>query len=169
MTAGTAVTLTELGDLLRDCREARRVEAQPFYATDRADFGRTPPEVGWWSDLLSQIASRHAEGQQRDRIDVIPDPPNDYWQWRQRTNPWHVAAGEGMFYLSRSRALVIGLPLDHDWWLIDGRIVVQLWFTAEGVLDHMTPIADPITIGIYQHWWDMAIRDTTPAEQVTAA
>jgi hypothetical protein len=169
MTADVTVSLADLGDLLRDCRDARRVEAQPFYATDRADFGRTPPEVGWWSDLLGQIAARHAEGQQRTRVDVLPDEPNDYWQWRQRTNPWHVRAGEGMFYLSRRRALEIGLPLDHDWWLIDGRFVVQLWFTAEGVLDHMRLIGDPAAVGVYRRWWDLAIRDAAPAERTAAA
>ena len=169
MTAGTTISLADLGDLLRDCREAQRMEAQPSYATDLGDFGHTPPEVGWWCDFLAEIAERHRHGQQRDRINVIPDPPGDYWKWRQRTNPWHVRAGEGMFYLPRKRAEVIGLPLDHDWWVINGRIVVQLWFTAEGALDHMTRISDPITVGIYRHWWDMAIRDATPAEQVTAA
>lgn len=168
MTEGTLITVAELGGLLRDCREAQRIEAQPFYAIDRADFGRIPPEVGWWSDLLSQIAERHAAGQQRTRIDVIDDPPNDYWQWRQRTNPWHVRAGEGMFYLPRSRAEQIGLPLDHDWWIIDGRIVVQLRFTGGGMLDRMTLISDPVTTGIYQQWWDMAIRDATPAKRIAA-
>ena len=169
MTTGTVIGLDGLSALLRDCEDAQRVEAQTSYATDQADFGRTPPEVGWWSDFLAEIAARHAEGQQRTRVDVLPEPLNDYWRWRQRTNPWHVAAGEDMFYLSRSRAKVIGLPLDHDWWLIDGRIVVQLWFTAEGVLDHMTLISDPVTVGIYRHWWDVAIRDAAPANQVTAA
>jgi hypothetical protein len=169
MTAGTAASLADLGDLLDNCTEAQRVEAQESYATDLDNFGRTPPEVGWWLDFLAEIAERHRRGQQRTRINVIPDPLNDYWRWRQRTNPWHVAAGESMFYLSRARAEVTELPLDHDWWLIDGQVVVQLWFTAEGALDHMTLITDPVTVGIYQHWWDMAIREAVAAGQVTAA
>lgn len=169
MTEGTDISLAELGDLLRDCREAQRVEAQDSYETDQADFGRTPPEVSWWSAFLAEIKARHDEGQQRTRIDVLPDPPNDYWQWRQRTNPWHVRAGEDFWYLTRARAAAIGLPAGHDWWIIDGRSVVQLWFTDGGALDHMTLITDPPAVGVYRHWWDMAIRDATHANQVTAA
>lgn len=169
MTAGTVIGLDGLSALLRDCEEAQRLEAQDSYATDRANFGHTPPELAWWSEFLAEIKQRHLEGQQRTRIDVIPEPPNDYWRWRQRTNQWHIRAGEDFLYLTRTRAKVIGLPLDHDWWIIDGKSVVQLWFTQDGALDHMTLITDPITVGIYQHWWGMAIRDATPAEQVTAA
>jgi hypothetical protein len=169
VTAGTAISLAELNEMLGEAREARRLEVQPRYVTDQADFGRTPPEVGWWSDFLADIAERHAAGQQRSRVNVIPEPPNDYWRWRQRTNPWHVAAGEGIAYLSRSRAQVLGLPLDHDWWLIDDRVVVQLWFTGEGALDHMALITDPVSIGHYRLWWALAVRDAAPAEQVTAA
>ena len=168
MTKGTAISLEELSDRLRSCKEAQRVEAQDRYSVDQADFGRTPPEVGWWSEFLAEIARLHAEGQQRTRINVLPDPLNDYWQWRQLTNQWHVRAGEDFWYLNRARALAQLLPVDHDWWIIDGKSIVQLWF-ADGALDHMTLITEPITVGIYHGAWNLALREATQAAQITAA
>lgn len=177
MTAGKTVSLAELDDLLRTFeRSAMHVETQDFYPVDQAEFDRflagnprLPSEVGWWSELLGEIAELTAQGRRRRRVRVLAEPPTDYQRWLLWADRWHGAAGEDIRYIPRSRALAIGLPLDHDWWLLDDSRVVDMRFAADQELPQMTLVTDPVAVELHRRWWGLAVRNAAPAEQISAA
>jgi len=78
-------------------------------------------------------------------------------------------AGEQVSYLPRAFAERLNLPLDHDWWLLDGKRVILMWFTGDGEIDHKILTDDPDTVTRYLKWWDLAVRNATAAEDYAAA
>jgi hypothetical protein len=176
VTTGTPITEVEFDRLLATPkRSAFRLEVRDFYALDyeRADFEafltgefHTPDTVGWWRPWLEQIARLTAVGKRIGRVRVLSEPPSDYQRWLMCGDPWHAEAGERILHLPRSRAEQIGLPLDHDWWLLDDEAVIDMRFTDAGEIDHKTLITDPDVIARYLGWRDLAVHNATSARAI---
>lgn len=157
-------------------RSAFRLETRDVYALgyERADFERfltgspvPPPEVPWWRPWLEQVARLTSQGRHVRRVRVLAEPPSDYQRWELWATPWHARAGERIDYLPRSLATRINLPLGNDWWLLDEASIILMRFTPAGEIEGKTLITDPGTVGDYQRWRDVAIRNATPAETIT--
>jgi hypothetical protein len=176
---GKPISEEEFGDLLATFkRSAFHLETQPFYALsyERPDFERflagspvPPSEVDWWKPWLDQITELTRQGKHVSRVRVLAEPPTDYQRWLRWADPWHAAAGEDIRYIPHSRAERIGLPLVNDWWLLDDERVIVTGFTEAGEIAAKWLITDPVVITPYRAWRDLAVRNATPAEQVTAA
>lgn len=176
---GKPLSDSEFRDLLGSFRKtAFYLETQERYALDyeAADLERflagnpqPPTEISWWRPWLDQIKSLTQQGKRITRIRVISDPPSDYQRWGLYALPWHRGAGEQVTYIDRDTARRIGLPLDHDWWLLDDVRVIRLNYTPEGRLSSMMLITAPESVAEYKTWRDVAVRNAIPAEEVTAA
>ena len=166
-------------ELLRSFeRTAFRLEAQPEYAVgfEREEFERflagsprSPSEIGWWRPWLDQVARLTSEGKKVHRIRVLTEPPTDYQRWMMWAAPWYAEAGEQISYMTRSRAVRIGLPLDHDWWLFDDRVVIEMRFTEAGDLASRRLVTTSPMIKFYRGWQDLAVQNATTAEKFAAA
>jgi hypothetical protein len=176
---GKPLTADQFGDLLRTFkRTAFRLETQPSYAigVEHADFDlflagtpRRPDEIEWFQPWVQQVARLTAQGKRISRIRVQAEPPTDYQRWEQWAGQWNIAAGEDIRYIPRSTAERIGLPLRHDWWLLDDERLIITRFTDAGEIAGKSLITDPATIAPYLTWRDLALRHATPTGQIAAA
>jgi len=159
-------------------RDAFRLETLAAYALgyERADFERylagdpvPPPEAGWWRPWLDQVSRLTASGKSISRVRVLDEPPTGYQRWMLWAAPWHAEAGERMDYIPRSRAAAIGLPLENDWWLLDGERLIVMRFSGTGEIAGKTLITGPGPAAAYGAWRDLAVRNATPAAELAAA
>jgi len=153
-------------------------EAQAAYALgyEQADLKRflagdpvLPADSDMWRPWLERVARFRAEGKHIGRIRVLEEPPTDYQRWLLWASPWLEAAGEDIGYMARSRALAVGLPLDHDWWLLDRERVLITWFTPDGEIREKIATDEPGDVARHLAWRDLAIAHANGAEHVTAA
>ena len=179
------LTEDEFLDEVRGFRtSAFRFEAQRSYALgyEQADFERflagspvPPPELDWWRPWLERVSRWAREGKTISRVRVLDEPPTDYQRWLLWADPWHAAAGEVIRYMPRAKADNEGLPLNHDWWLLDHERVITMWFTSDGQIESKYLITDPESIadtGVvssYRLWRDVALWNATPARRIAAA
>jgi hypothetical protein len=176
---GKPINGDEFADLLRTFRRsAWRLETRPFYAEsyEQADLKlylagtpRQPDQLDWFRPWMEQVARQTAQGKRIGRVRVQAEPPTGYQRWERYVGRWNAAAGEDIRYMSRSRAEQIGLPLDHDWWLLDDDRVIAMRFAAAGEIEAMELITGPGSVAAYLTWRDLAVRNATPAEQIAAA
>jgi len=176
---GKPISQDEFNDLLRTfSRSAFRLETRDAYALgyERDDFQRfldgrpTPPSlVGWWQPWLEQIACFTREGKTIARVRVLAEPPTDYQRWEIWAALWHAQAGEDIRYMPRSTAKRIGLPLDHDWWLLDDERLIVMRYTDANEIADKELITDPGTVAPYRTWRDLAVRNATLAGEIAAA
>lgn len=170
-----AISEEEFAELLRTIkRSAWRLETLGTYAVDseRADYERflagkpgPPPWQGW----LDQVASQTAQGMTVARVRILAEPPTDYQRWMLWAQPWYSQAREEMRYMPRSRASALGLPLEVDWWLLDEERVVLMYFTDAGEIIGKVLVTEPGIVARYREWRDLAVRNSSTAEEVAAA
>lgn len=159
-------------------RTAFHFEAQPAYVIgiERADLERflagspvQPTDSGLWRPWLERLARLRSEGRRIGRVRVLEEPPTDYQRWLIWATPWNEAAGEEIGYMPRSRAERIGLPLDHDWWLLDRSRVLITRFTPDGEIREKILTDEPGDVARHLAWSDLAIVHADDAEHVAAA
>lgn len=175
---GKPISQDEFNDLLRTFRRsAFRFEARSQYALDyeKEDFRRfldgrptAPPEVGWWHPWLDQIARFAREGKTVTRTRVLAEPPTDYQRWEVWATPWHARAGEDIRYMRRGTAERLGLPLDHDWWLLDDERLIVIRYTDADEIASKDLSTEPGTVAPYRAWRDLAVRNAIPAGETAA-
>jgi hypothetical protein len=171
----TEITEEEFGVLLRSFRRsAFRLETLDAYAleSERADFelflaGR--PGAPPWQDWLDQVAAQTAEGKTVTRVRVLAEPPTDYQRWMLWAGPWYARAREEILCMPRSRAAVLRLPLEVDWWLLDDERLILMYFTNAGEIVGKLLITEPGIVARYREWRDLAVRNATAAEEFAAA
>lgn len=176
---GALITEAQFGDLLASLRlSAFRLETYDQYALDyeAAEFrlyltGRAvpPPQVSWWRPWLDRMAEFARQGKTVRRVRILAEPPTDYQRWMLWSTPWHAEVGEHIGYIPRSRATRIGLPLEYDWWLLDDERLIVMRFTDAGEINSKELVTDPETVAQHLEWRDLAVHNTTPAVQVSAA
>ena len=174
-----ALTEDEFLDVVRGFRvSAFRFEAQRRYKLDyerdeyqafMAGHPRSPDRIDWWRPWFERVRQYAAEGRHISRVRVLDKPPTEYQRWLLWASPWHTEAGEDIRYLPRSRAETAGLPLNHDWWLLDDARLIIMLFTEDGEVESKTLVTDNRTIATYRTWRDLAVAHSTPAAQVAAA
>ena len=175
---GKPITGDEFADLLRTFErtafrlETRKQYNEPYEQADLKLFlagtPRLPDEAEWFRPWIEQVARQAAQGKRISRVRVHDKPPTGYQRWERWVGTWNIAAGEDIRYMFRSKARQIGLPLDHDWWLLDDKQVIVMCFNAGGDVASSELLTDPLVVGEYGYWRDLAVRNAT-AEQIAAA
>jgi hypothetical protein len=173
------ITEEEFLEVVRGFRSsAFHFEEQRTYAiaSEREDFERfiagnplPPPNSALWQPWLERVGRLKAEGKSIGRVRILEEPPTDYQRWLLWATPWAAAAGEDIRYMPRSRAEHIGLPLGHDWWLLDDERVLLTYFTFAGSIREKILTDKPGDVARYRIWRDLAIAHSEHAEQVAAA
>lgn len=173
------ITEEEFADLLRTFeRSAFRLEARDAYALsyEQADFAAflagspVPPlEIGWWRGWLDQAAAQVREGKTIARVRVLNEPPSDYQRWMVWAAPWYGQAGEEVRYLSRSRAVGLGIPLETDWWLLDDERLILMHFSDAGEIVGKELITDADIVARHRAWRDLVARNATAGEEISVA
>jgi hypothetical protein len=173
------ITDTEFDRLLASpAHSAFRLETQAVYALgyEREDFDlflagtpRSPDEIDWWQPWLTRVAELTSQGVTFSRVRILDEPATDYQRWEMWGDPWHDAIGERIEYMRRNVATRIGLPLDHDWWLLDNERLIDMRFDVAGEITSKTLSSDPDVITQHREWRDLAIRHATPAGEITVA
>jgi hypothetical protein len=176
---GHPISEVEFGRLLKSFnRSAWRLETYDSYHLDyeAADFERfvaghpvPPPEVSWWRPWLDRISAMAQQGKRVGRVRILAEPPTDYQRWELWAARWHADAGEQIGYLGRSQAVALGLPTDHDWWLLDEQAVIVMRFDETGRIAGKELVTDPGIVAQHREWRDLAVRHAIPAEEFTAA
>ena len=134
---------------LRDFeRSAWRFEAQPVYTmpAERKSLarflaGEPKPDdhnIAWRTNVQGIVAS----GRNIGRVRTVRRPLNDYQRYQLAWGiPGNVEAGEDIRILDVTDA-DLGLPV-QDFWLFDGRIVVNLNFRPDGTLVNIEQVDEP--------------------------
>ena len=139
---------------------------------ERADFERflagspvAAARVDWWRPWLDQISRLTAKGK--------TDQPRPRAGRAADRLPAVGAVGgavarrgrvSGSLHAAQPRRTSIGLPLGHDWWLLDDErrdhhVVHRRWRDRRQDTHH-----DPGIVARYRAWRDLAVRNATPAE-----
>jgi hypothetical protein len=173
------VTEEEFGVLLASFRRsAFRFEAQDAYALDyeQADFERflagkpaSPREIPWWRGWLDQVSKQTLQGKTVRRVRVLAEPPTSYQQWMLWAGPWYERAHEEIRHIPRSKAVSLHLPLEVDWWLLDDEQLILMYFGPAGEVAGKLMVTESGIVARHREWRDLAVRNSTPAEDTSAA
>lgn len=157
---------TDPDDFLRLFSEfthtAYRLEVRRAYGVPDEDipFQRflagEDPGVDWLRPWLDLMARQTGQGKRVERVRVVDEPPSDYLRWEIANTPHNLGAGEDIRYLSRPRAVSLGLP-DYDYWVFDSSLLVQLRFAEDSdrFLGFETS-EDPAELVRHAQWRDAA-------------
>ena len=162
-------------------RSAFRLETRDTYALgyEAADFERflagspsPPPELDWWRpwlDQISRLTRRRASG--ISRVRVLAEPPERLPAVGAVGGTVALAGRRAhQLHAPQQGAGAIGLPLVHDWWLLDDERLIIMAFTDDGEIDQQVTDRPIRTIvPAYRIWRDLAVRNATPAEEIAAA
>ena len=178
---GVTLTPDEFGPAVQSFRyTAFRLELQHAYrepgepetvAKFLAGTPEPPTEVEGLRLWFDAIARQTAQGKRIERVRVHEDPPTGYQQWERWIDPWNVAAGETMRYLTRQRAHEIGLlPAagDIDWWLLDSDRLILMHFDEHGNRIHNELETEPSIVVQACAWRDLAVHYSAPSEPRSA-
>ena len=172
----TPVTEERYAGMFGECSDAFRIEGEPVYLTSPAEgealagflAGSPQPPSAFpeWQGWLDQIREwTGGQGKTITRVRIIDSPPTDYQRWSVWCSRWHLDAGEGIRYLPRSAADLLGIPRG-DWQLFDHNRLVLMAFTATGEPSGKTLVTDPAVIRRYREWRSLALRHATAAEAI---
>lgn len=120
-------------------RSAVHLEMRDSYARDDPEFVRwqqghrydPDDRDSWWRPWLDTVAETTGRGVAMRRLRVVSEPLNDYIRYEYDGTFAHVAAGEDVRWLPRSRTGDLLLPA-LDGWVIDGETVILHHFDGEG-------------------------------------
>lgn len=177
---GVPVTEDEFDRMLAGYgQSAFRWEGQSSYRLDyeQEEYDRflagnptPPPEVAWWRPWLDRLAVMTGEeGKTMSRVRVLDAPATPYQQWELWAAKWHAQAGEDIRYMSRAAAAGLGLPLDHDWWLLDGERLIVIRYTSSGEESDIELVTDKGEIALHEGWRDLAMSHAVPVTDIVAA
>lgn len=151
-------------------QSAWRFEQQPAYAVgyERGQFdaflaGRPQPPTDnpELRDWMESMARHTREGRTIGRVRIVDEPMTDYQRWLRWVDRWNLEAGETIDYLSRRRALEVGL-LPHvgpeDWWFLDDTRLMLMHFNAEGAREKVELIVGEPQVARALEWREFAIR-----------
>lgn len=115
----------------------------------------------WMEDWMGLILRRTLEGQHIERVRVVTEPWSDYTRFGLNLSRLNAAAGEDIRYLSRDRAMDLGLP-EYDYWLLDAHKMCILRHDQVDVLLGADVITDPAVVVEHAHYREIARHYATP-------
>jgi hypothetical protein len=177
---GRILTATEFGEAIHQFdHTAFRLELQDAYLeAEEADLlaaflrGQPEPPTEAYRDWYERIAEHVRLGKRVERVRVQQSPPTDYQRFERWLDPWNIAAGEKMRYLTRERAHEVGLlPAagTSDWWLLDSSKLIIMRFDEAGRRIENELVTDPMVVTEACGWRDLAVHHSVLAQSHDAA
>jgi hypothetical protein len=145
--------------------EAQRIYHEPeeheavvsFAAGDPRDPTELP-SLKLWFERIRDLTDR---GRRMTRVRIHDDPPTDSQRWERWIGTWNAAAGEQIYYLTRTQADEAGLLAflgATDLWLLDERDLIVMSFDGEGRRVRNELVTDPNRVKQACAWRDLAVR-----------
>ena len=169
---GQSISQKEFATLFREFRTAFRLEWQQSpVAGERDAYQRflagspmLPPEWPEWQGWLDRVQEMTRKQHKLiRRVLIVDDQPSPYQRWRQWGAPWHVSAGEGIWFLARREADRHGIPAGN-WWLFNDELVVIMALAPDGDVSGYTLVS--AAVGSYRAWRDLALHHAAAAETI---
>lgn len=143
-------------ELQPDYREPGETDlADAWLAGERVDPETDPGLAEWFRRVRAHVATGRCIG----RVRVHEDPPTDYQRWERWLGAWNVAAGEQLQYLTRRRAIEIGLlpsAGNEDWWLHDDVRLLVMRFAGGRRIENEI-VTDSASVARARAWRDLAV------------
>ncbi len=98
----------------------------------------------------------------------LSEPWSDYSRYALWECLDNLAAGEDIRYVSRERAMAVGLPValpGYDYWLFDSRRLVRLHYDEADDLLHSEVMDDPAAIVQHNYWRNAAWHYALPRDE----
>jgi hypothetical protein len=151
---------------LETLREYVVPEEQESYSRFQHGQATDVMDVPGYQEWLGWIRVAKRAGKTIERVRILDEPPTSYQRWAAWIGHHNEAAGEVMRYISRSRALQIGLPLSRgDWWLLDSVRVASVEFDECGVPMGGVIHDRPDEVQSYISWRNLALRHSRPVSE----
>ncbi len=121
----------------------------------------------WDADTswLQNVRAQTEEGMRYARVRVVSEPWSDYTRfalWECKTT---IEAGEDIRYLSRGRAVALGLP-QHDFRLFDSRsLVIMNYEDRTNDILRRELVSDLATVIQHNYWRDAAWHYAVPRDE----
>ena len=173
------LTAEDFNHLLRYFEHtAFRLEVQPTYAVadERetvAEFlaGEPRPVTAFpfYAAWLDQIRTLTSQGKRVERVRILDEPPTDYQRWEIWSGAYNRDAGEVIRYVTRRRAIEVGLPDMDDWWLFDSLRLARMQFDELGHPLGGEIITDPRIVVQHCAWRDLAVHYSDSDQNHAAA
>ncbi|TQN32917.1 hypothetical protein FHX37_2905 [Haloactinospora alba] len=166
------LTASELGDYIesRLTRSAFRLEVLDRYevAADGGDFarylaGEPDPDYERKQPWLDQLTAEYEAGILNHRVHVLRTPLSDYLryecEWGYLLN---ARAGEEIHIIDLAEQPEPEGLVDHDFWLVDDRYGLRMYYSPEGRFHGAEPVDDIVS---YQYARDAALAAAQPFER----
>jgi hypothetical protein len=109
----------------------------------------------WLQSWLELVRTATARGVRYTRVRVVTLPLTEYSRFGVYCARLMKAAGEDIRYLNRDAASAGALP-QHDYWLFDSRVLVQMQFDDSNRFVGGQVVNDPTSIVEHNYWRDAA-------------
>ncbi|WP_373872395.1 DUF6879 family protein [Acrocarpospora phusangensis] len=131
-------------------RTAFRLEVLPQYtvpsdADNVADYlsGRAGPTWAQGGPWFDHLAAERASGKRRYRVRIVAEPTPYIRYECEWGYVYTTAAGEEVYVLDPGEAVIPAHPLvDHDWWLLDDRHVLDMTYDSAGQFVGARPLEE---------------------------
>ncbi|MGW5875072.1 DUF6879 family protein [Nocardiopsis terrae] len=126
-----------------------------------------PDDFEWLNDWCDTLRRGTREGKVFRRALVVSEPLSQYQKWAHSTTPPLVEAGEDIRWVPRRLVSSIALP-GNDFYLIDGKKVVFMHYSGEGVMGDIIVSTDPGDIDLCRTAFDAVWRRAVPHSEYRA-
>jgi hypothetical protein len=151
---------------LETLREYVVQEEQESYSRFQKGQATDVMDVPGYQEWLGRIRAAKRAGKTIERVRILDEPPTPYQRWAAWMGHHNEAAGEVMRYISRTRALQVGLPLSKgDWWLLDSVRIASVEFDGRGVPMGGVINDSPDEVQDYIAWSNIALRHSSPGRE----
>ena len=162
-----SISETQFGELLRTFeRESLHLEARDAYGTETelpymAKWASgEPDDLAWLADWCATVRSRVSTGAMIRRARIVSEPLSSYQRWSYSIAHPMVDAGKDIRWIPRRLVSSIGIP-GNDFYLFDGRLVVFLIYTGDGLNAAYETSTDPADVALcrsaFQAVWKVAV------------
>lgn len=119
----------------------------------------------WRAGWFEQLAAWRRAGKRFHRVRVVSVPLTPYSEWGMHIAARSNEAGDDIRYLERTDA---GALPDHDYWLLDSRLVAKMHFADDDEFVGFELIEDPAVVVEHNYWRDAALHHAITRDDFAA-
>jgi hypothetical protein len=114
----------------------------------------------WWQTIRDATA----HGKLVQRVRIVTEPHGDYTRYALTGARVNIDGGEDIRYMSRDRAISLGLP-EHDYWLFDNRLLGWMHFSEDDAFQGVELLEDAGIVAQHLHWQATAWQHAIPYDR----
>jgi hypothetical protein len=164
----TSISEADFDRLLRTFeRESIHLETRDAYGTvvelpHMAKWAAgEPDDLEWLDDWCNTLRQHVKAGKTVRRARVVSEPLSDYQRWSYSVARPMVAAGEDIRWVPRRLVSTVPMP-GNDFYVFDGRLVVFLIYTGDGLNAEMVGSTDLADIALCRSAFEAAWKLSIP-------